>query len=86
MDSVFRPKPRKVMVKRDGKFVPETVLVGVTNSDVSEVLKGLKEGDEVQILSGGAGGSSSQTMKDRENFRARMGQAGMGGLRRPQGQ
>jgi hypothetical protein len=70
------------MVRRGGKFVAEIVLAGASNAEYTEVVKGLKEGDEVEVLMGGPGGPTSQTMEQRERFRARMSQGEMGGLRR----
>ncbi|MDI6807360.1 MAG: efflux RND transporter periplasmic adaptor subunit [Candidatus Eisenbacteria bacterium] len=77
-----RPKAKQVMVGRGGKFVPEIVLAGINNFENTEILQGLKEGDEIQILTGGPSGSMSQTMEQRERFKARMSQGEMGGLRR----
>lgn len=61
----------------DGKPTPVRVKTGVANWDLTEILSGLSEGDEVVVL------PSSSLMRQQEQFRERMrgagGMPGMGG-------
>ncbi|MFQ6093283.1 MAG: efflux RND transporter periplasmic adaptor subunit [bacterium] len=58
-------RPKMVMVKEGGQFKPRAIIVGVSDFDHSEALKGLKEGDEVMIS------YLSRAKMDSEQFRER---------------
>ncbi len=67
---------RLVLVRDSSGFSPRMVRVGVANYDYSEVLEGLREGDEVQIT------TVSRAKQDAEAFNERMrSRQGMGGVR-----
>jgi hypothetical protein len=38
------------MVREGQSFVPRLIKIGVSNFDFAEVLEGLKEGDEIQMV------------------------------------
>jgi HlyD family secretion protein len=46
-----RPHPGLVFVKQANTFEPRMVMLGVGNYDVTQVLSGLKEGDQVALIS-----------------------------------
>lgn len=48
---IGRPHPGLVFVAQGQTFVPKMVMLGVGNYDVTEVLSGLKEGDQVALIS-----------------------------------
>jgi HlyD family secretion protein len=48
---IGRPHPGLVFVAQGQTFVPKVVMLGVGNYDVTEVLSGLKEGDQVALIS-----------------------------------
>jgi len=56
---------RVTMVKEGEKFVPKMVKAGASNFDHTEVVEGLKEGDEIQITSISRAKIQSQQMTDR---------------------
>lgn len=68
------------MVIENGQMTPRRIVVGASNLDFTEVLEGLSEADSVDAT------PFSQMMKDREEWRQRMGQmSGMPGMRTPGG-
>lgn len=68
------------MVIENGQMTPRRIIVGASNLDFTEVLEGLSEADSVDAT------PFSQMMKDREEWRQRMGQmSGMPGMRTPSG-
>lgn len=72
-------KERVVMVKEGDKFVPRIIKVGASNFDNSEVVDGLKEGDEIQITSISRAKIASAQMTDRMRSMNSMGGLGGGG-------
>jgi HlyD family secretion protein len=74
LDEVRR---RLVMVRDSNGYSPRMVAVGVANYDYSEVIEGLREGDEIQIT------TISRAKQDAEAFNERMRsrQGSMGGVR-----
>jgi HlyD family secretion protein len=68
-----------VFAKREGKPVATEVLTGITDLEYSEVLGGLKAGDEVYLL------PSSGLVETQQRFQQQMRQfTGMPGMSRPQ--
>jgi hypothetical protein len=49
-----RPHSGTVFVKEGQTFVPRTVVLGTGNYDVTQVISGLKEGDQVALISAAA--------------------------------
>jgi HlyD family secretion protein len=73
--SVSEVRRRVVMVKEGNEFVPRIIRVGASNFDYSEVIDGLKEGEEVQIT------TLSRAKMAAEQFTERMrNMNSMGGL------
>lgn len=73
LDEVRR---RLVMVRDSGGFSPRMIKVGVGNYDYSEVLEGLREGDEIRIT------TISRAKEEAEAFTERMkSRQNMGGVR-----
>lgn len=68
---------RVTMVKVGEEFVPKMVKAGPSNFDFTEVIEGLKEGDEIQITSISRAKVASQQMTDR--IRSSQGVGGIGG-------
>ncbi|MFH0991792.1 MAG: efflux RND transporter periplasmic adaptor subunit [bacterium] len=68
-------KQRIVMIKDGENYVPRLIKVGPSNFEMSEVLDGLKEGDEIQIISI----SRAKLAQEQMNERMRS-MSGMGGL------
>jgi HlyD family secretion protein len=67
-----------VFVNRDGKPVAEPILTGVTDLDYSEVLAGLKAGEQVYLL------PSSGLVETQQRFQQQMRQfSGMPGMTKP---
>jgi HlyD family secretion protein len=45
-----RPHPGLVFLAQNGTFVPKVVMLGAGNYDVTQVISGLKEGDQVALI------------------------------------
>jgi hypothetical protein len=68
-------KERIVLVKQGDQYVPRLVKIGVSNFDYSEVLEGLKEGDQLQVT------TISRAKIEAEQMNARMkSMQGLGGM------
>jgi len=67
-----RARPSLVFVSENGVYKPRIVRLGVANFDYTEVLGGLKEGDQVALLAAAA----MQAKREEQNNRIR----GMGGV------
>jgi HlyD family secretion protein len=67
-----RARPSLVFVAENGTYAPRVVRLGVGNFDYTEVVSGLKEGEQVALLAAAA----MQAKRDEQNNRMR----GMGGL------
>jgi HlyD family secretion protein len=67
-----RPRPSLVFIAENGVYTPRVVRLGVGNFDYTEVVSGLKEGEQVALLAAAA----MQAKRDEQNNRMR----GMGGL------
>jgi len=75
-DRLDEVRHRLVMVRDSGGYAPKMITVGVGNYDYSEVLDGLREGDEIQIT------TISRAKQDAEAFNDRMrSRQGVGGVR-----
>ena len=72
--------PMIVFVKKDEKYTPHVVRVGISDFDYTEVLSGVKEGDEVALL--GAAVLQAQRDELQQRIRSRAG----GGLQQQQPQ
>lgn len=71
---------RVVEVNENGRFVPKIIKIGASNFDVSEVVEGLKEGDEIRIV------AISRALLSSEQFNERMrSMSSMGGNTRIRG-
>ncbi|MFN8666761.1 MAG: efflux RND transporter periplasmic adaptor subunit [Gemmatimonadaceae bacterium] len=78
-----RSRPGVVFVKNGATFDARVVRLGLGNFDYTEVLSGLKDGDEVALL----GAAAIQVARDSSNARFRqMTGGGMPGMQRQQGQ
>lgn len=60
-----RSRPGLVFVGDSGHFAPRVVMLGVSNYDYSEVLRGVKEGERVALLSAAALQQSRQQQNER---------------------
>jgi hypothetical protein len=67
-----RPRPSLVFIAENGTYTPRVVRLGVGNFDYTEVVSGLKEGEQVALLAAAA----MQAKREEQNNRMR----GMGGL------
>ena len=67
-----RPRPSLVFVAENGTYKPRIVRLGVANFDYTEVVSGLKEGEQVALLAAAA----MQAKREEQNNRMR----NMGGL------
>ncbi len=78
-----RARPSLVFVAENGTYKARIVRLGVGNFDYTEVVSGLKEGDQVALLAAAA----MQARRDEQNNRIRNmgGMPGMGGTPRPGG-
>ena len=74
---------RVVMVKEGTEFKPRLVKVGPNNFDNSEIMEGLKEGEEVQITSISRAKLASEQFNERMRNMNSMGGLGGGGTRVP---
>ncbi len=74
-------KERIVMVKQGEEFIPKLVKIGPSNFDYSEVLDGLKDGDEIQITTISRAKLAAEQMAER--MRSMSGLGGMTGGRTP---
>lgn len=72
---------RIAMVKEGNEFKPRIIKIGPNNFDNSEVLDGLKEGEEVQITSISRAKLASEQMNERMRSMNSMGGLGGGGTR-----
>lgn len=70
---------RIVMVKDGNEFKPKVVKVGANNFDNSEILDGLKEGDEIQITTISRAKLASEQFNERMRNMNAMGGLGGGG-------
>lgn len=70
-------KRRILLVKVGDQFVPKIIRVGASNFDYSEVVDGLKDGDEIQIITISRAKIAAEQMKDR--MRSSQGVGGIGG-------
>jgi len=75
-----RPRPSLVFVAENGTYKPRVVRLGVGNFDYTEVVSGIKEGEQVALLAAAA----MQAKRDEQNNRMR-GMGGMPGLTPPRG-
>jgi len=75
-----RPRPSLVFVAENGTYKPRVVRLGVGNFDYTEVVSGIKEGEQVALLAAAA----MQAKRDEQNNRIR-GMGGMPGLTPPRG-
>ncbi|HEX6047969.1 MAG TPA: efflux RND transporter periplasmic adaptor subunit [Gemmatimonadaceae bacterium] len=78
--SARRARPSLVFVAENGTFAPRIVRLGVGNFDYTEVVSGLKEGEEVALLAAAA----MQARREAQNDRIRN-MGGMPGMPRPGG-
>ena len=78
-----RARPSLVFVAENGTYKARIVRLGVGNFDYTEVVSGLKEGEQVALLAAAA----MQARRDEQNNRVRNmgGMPGMGGAPRPGG-
>jgi hypothetical protein len=76
-------RERIVMVKQADQFIPKLVKVGASNFDFTEVVEGLTESDEVQVLTVSRAKIASDEMNQR--MRSMQGVGGLGGGRVPTG-
>jgi len=67
------------MVKDGNEFKPKVVKVGANNFDNSEILDGLKEGDEIQITTISRAKLASEQFNERMRNMNAMGGLGGGG-------
>jgi HlyD family secretion protein len=74
-------KQRIVVVKEGGQYVPRLIKVGATNFDVSEVVDGLKEGDELEITTISRAKIAADQMNQRMRASSTLSGGGMGGGR-----
>jgi hypothetical protein len=75
-----RPRPSLVFVSENGTYKPRVVRLGVGNFDYTEVVSGIKEGEQVALLAAAA----MQAKRDEQNNRMR-GMGGLPGLTPPRG-
>lgn len=61
-----KPRPGLVFVKQNGTFVPKILTLGVGNYDVTQVLSGLAEGDQVALI------NAAMLQAARQNLQARI--------------
>ncbi len=74
-----RPHAGLVFVKQADSFEPRMVMLGVGNYDVTEVLSGLKEGDQVALI------SAAMLQQARQEFQQRIqSRVGLPGVRQEQ--
>jgi HlyD family secretion protein len=69
-----RSRPGVVFVQENGVFAPRVVRLGLGNFDYTEVIEGLKEGDQVALL------AAAQMQANRDSSNARMRQNMGGGM------
>jgi HlyD family secretion protein len=60
-----RRRPALVFVKNAGKFEPRVVLTGASNFDYTEIISGVKEGEQVAMLAAAALQAQRQMNNDR---------------------
>lgn len=70
-----RPHPGLVFVAANGTFEPRIAMLGVGNYDVTQVLSGLKEGDNVALIN--AAMLQQQRAKLQQRIQSRMGLPGV---------
>jgi len=70
-----RPHPGLVFVAANGTFEPRIAMLGVGNYDVTQVLSGLKEGDNVALIN--AAMLQQQRAKQQQRIQSRMGLPGV---------
>jgi HlyD family secretion protein len=75
VDDANEVKERIVMVKQGEQFVPWLIKIGASNFDYAEVLEGLKEGDEIQIITSSRAKIEADQMSERVKS-----MQGMGGM------
>ncbi|MEX2088392.1 MAG: efflux RND transporter periplasmic adaptor subunit, partial [Bacteroidota bacterium] len=74
-------RERVVMVKEGNEFVARVIKVGPSNFDYSEVLEGLKEGEELQIVTISRAKLAAEQMTERMRNMNSMGGLGGGNVR-----
>lgn len=74
-------RERLVMVREGNEFVPRQIKVGPSNFDQSEVIEGLKEGEEIQIITISRAKLASEQMTERMRNMNSMGGIGGGAVR-----
>ena len=74
-------RERLVMVREGNEFVPRQIKVGPSNFDQSEVIEGLKEGEEIQIVTISRAKLASEQMTERMRNMNSMGGIGGGAVR-----
>ena len=74
-------RERLVMVRQGNEFVPRQIKVGPSNFDQSEVIEGLKEGEEIQIVTISRAKLASEQMTERMRNMNSMGGIGGGAVR-----
>lgn len=65
MGTRARVRPGLIFVAGGGTYAPKVVMLGVSNYDYTEVIRGAEEGDSVAILSAAAMQAQRQMMQDR---------------------
>jgi len=70
-----RPHAGLVFVAANGTFEPRIAMLGVGNYDVTQVLSGLKEGDNVALIN--AAMLQQQRAKQQQRIQSRMGLPGV---------
>lgn len=80
--NITRPRPGLVFVAENNTYAPRMVMLGVGNYDVTEVLSGLKEGDQVVLITAAMLQQARDEMMQRMRSRSTL--PGMGGQQQPQ--
>jgi HlyD family secretion protein len=76
-------RDRVVMVREGETYVPRLIKIGVSNFDFAEVVEGLKEGDEIQMVT--ISQAKIEAEQRNERMRTTQGLGGMGGTTRGMG-
>lgn len=74
-------RERLVMVREGNEYVPRSIKVGPSNFDHSEVLEGLKEGEEIQIVTISRAKLAAEQLNERMRNMNSMGGLGGGNVR-----
>jgi hypothetical protein len=70
-----RRRPQLVFVKNGEKFEPRVVLTGASNFDYTEIISGVKEGEQVAMLAAAA--LQAQRQQNNDRIRQNTGVPGM---------